>query len=125
MYLTFQEYTAMGGTLENAAFAALEKKAEYAVNSQASGRTGTRMARLEEIPAAVKDCIFELISFYGSAGDGEKQIASESQSQGGASESVSYVTKTDEEMQKKADGIIRDCLYGGGFGYLLYKGALV
>ena len=112
----------MGGNLEEAAFIPLAKKAEYLVKSQASGRTGDRIAKLAVLPECIKECVFALVSFFDGS---EKQISSESQSQGGQSESYSYVTKTEEELKQAGENIIIEYLYGGGFGYLLYKGAAI
>ena len=123
MYLSFYDYTKLGGVLEETAFNSLERQARYLVNSQANGRTGTRIAKLTEIPECVKECVFELVSFFSVHNANEKQIASESQSQGGANESLSYVTKTDAEINEKGNEIIYTFLMGGGFGWLLYKGA--
>lgn len=123
MYLSYTEYKAMGGTLDSSAFTSLERKARYLINSQASSRCGNRIASLSELPECIKECVFELISFLSSNSVIDKQIASESQSQGGASESVSYVTKTEAEIEAQGENIIHDFLYGGGCGYLLYKGA--
>lgn len=125
MYLEYDEYVNMRGTLEQSAFIPLERKARYLINSQAGGQTGERIGKLTELPQAVKDCMFDLISFLYVNSAGEKQISSESQSQGGTSESYSYVTRTDEEITRQCSDIIEQCFYGGGIGGLLYRGACV
>lgn len=125
MYLEYDEYVNMRGTLEQSAFIPLERKARYLINSQAGGQTGERIGKLTELPQAVKDCMFDIISFLSVNSAGEKQISSESQSQGGASESYSYVTRTDEEITRQCSDIIERCFYGGGIGGLLYRGACV
>ena len=123
MYLEYADYVAMGGILDEDVYNSLERKARYLISAQASGRTGDRIAELSVLPECIKDCVFELVSFISINDAMDKQIASESQSQGGASESLSYVTKTDAEIEQQEESIIRDCLYGGGYGHLLYKGA--
>lgn len=123
VYLTYEEYKAMGGILDDAAFSSAERKARQMINAQAAGQTGKRIAALSELPQAVKDCTFDLISFLSVHGPCEKQASSERQSQGGSSESISYVTKTDEQISAEADDIIFNCFYGGGVGELLYRGA--
>lgn len=123
MYLSYTEYADMGGTLDSSAFSSAERRAEYLINAQAGGRTRERLRKLPEAPQAVKDCVFDLIERLSENPVGGRQISSESQSQGGSSESVSYVTKTDAEIEALTDSIIRDYLYGGGCGYLLYRGA--
>nr|DAM30179.1 MAG TPA: Head Tail Connector Protein [Caudoviricetes sp.] len=121
MLLRFEEYLDLGGSLSASAFSRFEKKAEYLIRRQAAGLTGERIDKLPAPPQAVKDCIFDLIAYF--SGNTAKQIASESQSQGGVSESVSYVTKTPEQIQAECENIIRDTLFGGGCGELLYRGA--
>lgn len=122
MYLEYEEYKQMGGTLDSSAFSILERRAEYAVNSQAAGQTGERINELAELPQAVKDCIFDLIALFSVNAPGDKQVSSESQSQGGRSESISYVTKTNEEITAQSVDIIEQYFYGGGIGELLYRG---
>lgn len=123
MYLSYAGYREMGGTLTDTAYNSLAKKAEYLINSQASGRTGERIAKLTECPDCVKECVFELVTLFDANKVNGRQIASESQSQGGASESVSYVTKTEAEILEQCERIVYEFLTGGGFGYLLYRGA--
>ena len=123
MFLEYKEYKTMGGVLEEAAFTLLERRARYIINSQASGLTGERIAKLTELPECVKECVFELVAYFKINDVTNRQVASESQSQGGESESLSYVTKTDAEILAQAENIIFECLCGGGYGYLLYKGA--
>lgn len=122
VYLTYEEYKQMGGSLDNAAFNIAERKARQLINAQAGGQTGERIGKLTVLPQAVKDCTFDLISFMSANSANEKQVSSESQSQGGTSESVSYVTKTDEQITAEADEIIFNSFYGGGIGELLYRG---
>lgn len=122
MYLSYTEYVAMGGTLDGSAFSAAERRAEYLINAQAGGQTGNRLSKLPEVPQAVKDCVFELAGYLSAAPLPGKQVASESQSQGGASESYSYVTMTEEELMAKYETVIEDYFRGGGIGNLLYRG---
>lgn len=122
MYLTFEEYRAMGGTLDETAFLNAERRARYLINSQAAGQTGSRIAKLSNLPEAVKDCTLGLITFMSANSANEKQVSSESQSQGGASESRSYVTRSDDDITAECENIIFDYLFGGGMGELLYRG---
>ncbi len=121
-YLTFNEYVEMGGVLDETAFTPLARKAEYHINAQASGMTGVRIKRLAEIPECVKECVYELVFFFSANKTNERQIASESQSQGGTNESVSYVQKTEEDINMQLENIICNFLFGGGMGHLLYRG---
>lgn len=118
MYLTYEEYFVMGGTLlDSTAYYPLERKAEHLINAQAGGQTGERIAKLGDVPQNVKDCMFELIASL-SISTKTRHIASESQSQGGQSESISYVTQSEEQVREEQENIIHDYLCGE----LLYRG---
>lgn len=57
MYLTYEEYKAMGGSLNETAYPRFERKAEYYMDNW----TLDRIKNLEEIPECVKDAMFEVI----------------------------------------------------------------
>ena len=61
MYLTYEEYTEMGGTLEQAAFTDLEYEARSYVDWITFSRLKKMIARGQEIPTAVKECMYHLI----------------------------------------------------------------
>lgn len=124
MYLTYDEYKTLGGTLDEAAFKTNESAAEYIINSQAGGKTWRRISKLEAIPEAVKMCVYRLVGFYDDVGKSNKRIISESQTLGGQSESVSYQAYSTDDAKAETDDIIYTCLYGGGYGWLLYRGVL-
>lgn len=120
MYLDYEQYTKMGGTLDTSAFSQFERRAESLINAQASGKTGTRIAELGEIPTAITGCVFDLIDHLQQCKD--NPVTSESQTLGGQSETYSYVTMTVEQQNEVADNIIYNAFFGGGIGYLLYRG---
>lgn len=127
MYLTYEKYKIMGGTLEESAFLPLERKARYIINSQAGGKTGERLAVMPEIPEAVKDCMFELVNHLAVNSFDGTNIQSESQSQGGRSESITYSHLTKEESEAEIENIIYNYLSGvkrDGIS-LLYRGAAI
>lgn len=124
MYLDFDEYQSMGGSLDASAFTQFERKAAYEINAQSAGKTGSRLNKLEEVPQAVKDCVFDLIEFMSNNSSNGKVITSESQSSGGVSESFSYAVLDDTQVQNQIDDIIYNNFYGGGIGDLLYRGLL-
>lgn len=109
----------MGGDLDNSAFTVIDRRAEYLINSQAGGKTGLRIRQLSELPQAVIDCTFDLITHLSISVD---NVASESQTLGGQSESKSYISK--EEINAEAFSIIHSYLYPIEIeGYsILYKG---
>ena len=57
-YLTYLEYTSLGGTLPETSFNLLE----YEARKQIDLRTQRRLVDLETIPNEVKLCVFHLIS---------------------------------------------------------------
>lgn len=127
MYLTYEEYKEMGGTLECAAFVMLERRAEYAINAQAGGKTGERIQTLSETPQAVKDCVFELVTHMSANAFDGSSVKSESQSLGGQSESYTYSTLTKQEADAQTEEIIYNFLYPlkiSGMS-VLYRGACV
>lgn len=127
MYLTYEEYKEMGGTLECAAFVMLERRAEYAINAQAGGKTGERIQTLSETPQAVKDCVFELVTHMSANAFDGSSVKSESQSLGGQSESYTYSTLTKQEADAQTEEIIYNFLYPlkiSGVS-VLYRGACV
>lgn len=127
MYLDYDSYVNMGGTLDNSAFIALNRKVEYIVNGQAGGKTGERIAKLTELPQAVKDCVFELINHLSAHSFDRNTVQSESQSLGGQSESYSYATLSKEQADEETESIIHFYLYPikvDGVS-ILYRGAVV
>lgn len=111
MYLNYQTYKDMGGTLDNSAFTALDRKAEYLINAQAGGKTGERIGKLTELPQAVIDCTFDLITHLSANSFDGSIVASESQSLGGQSESYSYSVLSKEQADSEAEDIIFTYLY--------------
>lgn len=122
MYLTYDEYTEYGGTLDSSAFALYGRRAEQLVRSQAAGQTGIRIDALADVPQAVKSCIFDIIQFLSVNAPDVKTVISESQSSDGVTESYSYASKTDEQIVSESEDIIYNSFFGGGIGELLYRG---
>ena len=60
MYLSFEEYGEMGGTLDSAAFNIANRKA----NAEIKRQTHNRLEALSVIPEEVKACAFELVQLY-------------------------------------------------------------
>ena len=107
-YLTFSEYTSLGGTLTETPFSILEYNARMKIDQ----RTFGRLKNLEEQPEEVKLCIFSLINTlegYGSNTPSKKNIASEntdgySISYSGANKSIT------EAMDKEVEDTIKTYL---------------
>ena len=112
-YLTYDEYKALGGTIDQTPFNLLEFEARRKIDE----RTFGRLKNVVEIPQEVKMCVFALINTlksYGSSTEsGNKNIASETTD----GYSVSYVTGGSIEENIKAkdveiNGVIRTYLLG-------------
>lgn len=88
-YLTYDEYKALGGSLDQTPFNLLEYEARKIIDN----RTLKRLQGINQIPQEVKMCMFSLINTinnYANQGQTSKNISSESV----GSYSVSYTTGT-------------------------------
>jgi hypothetical protein len=111
-YLTYKEYKALGGRLDQTPFNLLEFEARRKIDE----KTFNRVKGIKEIPQEIKMCMFNLINSlnsYSNENSNNKNVASESV----GSYSVSYVTGgTIQEIVKSKDvelnNIIRTYLMG-------------
>lgn len=88
-YLTYNEYKALGGSLDITPFNLLEFEARRIIDS----RTLQRLHGINKIPQEVKMCMFSLVNTingYANQSQTSKNISSESV----GSYSVSYITGT-------------------------------
>ena len=100
IYLTYEEYSNIGGRLDLTAF----NRNIDRVCAMVDNRTQSRLECFEEIPQIVKVVCADLIDYI-STNALEKVITSKSQSAGGVSESESYATKTTEDYSTDLDRI--------------------
>ena len=100
IYLTYEEYSNIGGRLDLTAF----NRNIDRVCAMIDNRTQSRLECFEEIPQIVKVVCADLIDYI-STNAVEKVITSKSQSAGGVSESESYATKTIEDYSADLDRI--------------------
>ena len=103
-YLTYDEYKALGGSLDQTPFDLLEYEARRIIDN----RTLQRLKRIKEIPKEVKICVFSLIdtlNSYANESQTSKNISSESV----GSYSVSYATGTQiQEIVKSKNTELTD-----------------
>lgn len=134
MYLTYDEYTNMGGeTLSETAFEQLEFEARTIIDSW----TFNRLHNEAEYPEAVKRCIFKLISLINNKQkamivdtqpeDGKIQLGIASESNDGVSTSYNILSAKDviDTSQKELENIVHTYLTGvkNSLGrILLYRG---
>ena len=100
IYLTYGEYSAMGGICDLTAFNRNIDRACAMIDN----RTQSRLECFEEIPQIVKVVCADLVDYI-STNTVDKTITSKSQSAGGVSESESYATKTAEDYSADLDRI--------------------
>ena len=100
-YLTYEEYSNMGGVLDLTAFIRNIDRACAMIDN----RTQSRLEEFEEIPQIVKVVCRDLVDYI-SVNSVEKPIVtSKSESAGVISESISYATKTAEDYSADLDRI--------------------
>lgn len=105
-YLTYEEYIEVGGILEPTAFDRFSIRAFSRVAQETHGRLDT----MAEIPIQVKHLCRDLIEYMHNNLNQDKALSGASQSQGGASESESYINKTYSDIEKDIEAIIVDYL---------------
>ena len=106
-YIEYQEYLDIGGVLDSTAFNRNIDRACGVIDNA----THNRIECMAEVPKQAKALCRDLIEYLATNGNvNEKDVSSWSESQGPVSESVSYVSKTKEEMQTDIDGIVYDYL---------------
>lgn len=100
-YLTYEEYSNMGGVLDLTAFNRNIDRACAMIDI----RTQSRLECFEEIPQIVKVVCVDLVDYIANNSVDKAIVTSKSQSAGGVSESESYATKTAEDYSADLDRI--------------------
>ena len=121
IYLTYDEYSAMGGICNLTAFNRNIDRACAMIDN----RTQSRLECFEEIPQIVKVVCADLVEYI-STNTVEKTVTSKSQSAGGVSESESYAVKTVEDYSADLDRIFEplDVVKTKNGVSILYRGAM-
>ena len=122
-YLTYEEYTEIGGTLDLTAFKRNIDRACGFVDLH----TKSRLQSVLEVSQRVKPCVRDLVEYLANNVSGAKAVTSKSQSAGGVSESESYATKTDDEINAAMLNIVYDYLEtetDDNGTPLMYRGAM-
>lgn len=120
-YLTYEEYSSLGGELSLTAFNRNIDRACAMIDN----RTQLRLECFEEIPQIVKVVCADLVDYI-STNTVEKTVTSRSQSAGGVSESESYAVKTAEDYSADLDRIFEPLAVvktENGIS-ILYRGAM-
>lgn len=122
-YLTYEEYTEIGGTLDLTAFNRNIDRACGIIDNA----THNRIDCMAEVPQRAKALCRDLVEYLAKNDTTEIAVTSRSQSAGGVSESESYATKTADDMYGDIQNMIYDYLLNvtddNGIP-LLYRGAM-
>jgi hypothetical protein len=100
-YLTYEEYSNMGGVLNLTAF----KRNIDRACGMIDNRTQSKLECFDKIPQIVKVVCADLVEYISTNTVDKPIVISKSQSAGGVSESESYATKTAEDFANDLDRI--------------------
>ena len=106
IYLTYDEYSAMGGICDLTAFNRNIDRACCIIDNA----THNRIECMAEVPQMAKALCRDLVEYLARNGTTENAVTSRSQSAGGVSESESYATKTADDMYGDIQNLIYDYL---------------
>lgn len=121
-YLTYEEYTEIGGTLDLTAFKRNIDRACAMIDI----RTHSRLDAFENIPQIVKMVCADLVEYIAINSVEKPIVSSKSQSAGGVSESESYAVKTADDFANDLDSILEPLAIvktANGIS-ILYRGAM-
>ena len=122
IYLTYDEYSAMGGILDLTAFNRNIDRACGIIDNA----THNRVECMAEVPQRAKALCRDLVEYL-VENNGIKVLTSKSQSAGGVSESESYATKTADDVYGDIQNMLYDYLGNetdDNGTPLLYRGCL-
>ena len=122
-YLTYEEYTEIGGTLDLTAFNRNINRACGIIDNA----THNRIEDMKDIPKMAKVLCRDLVEYLANDFGSSKQISNHSQSAGGVSESESFVIRSIEERAGEIDDMVKDYLLNevdDNGTPLLYRGCL-
>ena len=122
MYLTYEEYSNMGGICDLSAFNRNIDRACAMIDN----RTQSRLKCFEEIPQIVKVVCADLVEYISANTVDKPVVTSKSQSAGGVSESESYSIKSAEDYSADLDRIFEplSVVTAKNGVSILYKGAM-
>ena len=122
IYLTYEEYSEVGGILDLTAFNRNIDRACSIIDNA----THNRIECMAEVPQRAKALCRDLVEYL-VQNNGVKIVTSKSQSAGGVSESESYATKTADDVYGDIQNMLYDYLLNvtdDNGTPLLYRGCL-
>ena len=123
IYLTYDEYSTMGGICDLTAFNRSIDRACGIIDNA----THNRIEYMAEVPRQAKALCRDLVEYLANGFGSSKQISSHSQSAGGVSESESFVIRSIEERAAEVGDMVKDYLLNevdDNGTPLLYRGCL-
>ena len=105
-YLTYEEYTEIGGTLDLTAFNRNIDRTCGFIDLH----TQSRLQSVSEVSQRAKACVRDLVEYLANNVSSGKAVTSKSQSAGGVSESEGYANKTTDETNAEMLCIVYDYL---------------
>jgi hypothetical protein len=105
-YLTYEEYSNMGGVLDLTAFNRNIDRACGIIDNA----THNRVECMAEIPQRAKALCRDLVEYLARNSTSDMVVSSRSQSAGGVSESESYATKTADDVYGDIQNMLYDYL---------------
>ena len=105
-YLTYEEYSNIGGICDLTAFNRNIDRACGVIDNA----THNRIDCMSEVPQRAKALCRDLVEYLARYSTSDVVISSRSQSAGGVSESESYVTKTEVEFYGDIQNMVYDYL---------------
>ena len=106
VYLTYEEYSNIGGICDLTAFNRNIDRACGIIDNA----THNRVDCMADIPQRVKVLCRDLVEYLARYSTSDMVVSSRSQSAGGVSESESYATKTDDDVYGDIQNMIYDYL---------------
>ena len=122
-YLTYDEYSEMGGICDLTAFNRNIDRACGIIDNA----THNRIEYMADVPQRVKALCRDLVEYLARNDTTETAVTSRSQSAGGVSESESYATKTADDVYGDIQNMVYDYLGNekdDNGTPLLYRGAM-
>ena len=123
IYLTYEEYSNIGGICDLTAFNRNIDRACGVIDNA----THNRIEYMAEVPQRAKTLCRDLVEYLARNDTTEIAVTSRSQSAGGVSESESYATKTADDVYGDVQNMLYDYLGNEKDDKgtpLLYKGAM-
>ena len=123
IYLTYDEYSAMGGICDLTAFNRFSDRACGIIDNA----THNRIEGMADVPQRAKALCRDLVEYLARNDTTEIAVTSRSQSAGGVSESEGYATKTADDVYGDIQNMVYDYLLNVTDDKgtpLLYRGCL-